>query len=586
VCKYYAVKNDAYNSHTRWELLVFIQRQVSVLLLILLMVFVKEGIMSIHPRRFLLSLACALVLAAVLVAPLVSSPVSAGGAQPVLPGGSSLKPGEATLIQLSAENVTMNIRPATEADNTLLDLGLQVYTIQRLPAWFPAIAEVETDFTLKNPTAEAITLTVWFPLASALDNVDWKLYPERLPPRMESFQVNVAGKKVAYASSDLPNPGGADKPPLPWASFPVTFPGGAETLIHVSYKISPQPFMGTEMALYYVFQTGAGWAGPIGRVDLTLNLPYPASSQTIAGMPSSSLHLPPYYRASAREDFPPNSKLEGNQAHFCWQGIEPGPGDDFAVWLLQPAIWQELETARAAVQADQQDGRLWLDLASTYTNHLGTEFNNFSIFLPSFLPAGIDAYQRAAALLPSHPAPHAGLGLLSLYPYLISKNAPSDVMRFVEDEFHIAQTLDARNPALMKNSGESRQLLVRLANVLDAYFYNFATAEAQDTAQSAVSQTAQAVFLETTSATPTRMTTPTGTPTLEPTFTSTSIPSSTSQPFTTPSQTAASPEPVERGSWMMTGSGLVAIAILAVGMLVLIIAGYLVYNRSQNRMDK
>ena len=546
--------------------------------------------MSIHPRRFLLSLACALVLVVVLFTPLVSSPVSAGGSQPVLPGGSSLKPGEATPIQLSAENVTMNIRPATEADNTLIDFGLQVYSLQRLPVWFPAIAEVETDFTLKNPTAEEITLTVWFPLASALENVDWKPYPEALPPRMESLQVSVAGKKVAYASSDLPNPGGADKPPLPWANFPVTFPAGKETVIRIHTIFPLQPSVsGIEMTLYHVFHTGAGWAGAVGGTTLIINLPYPATTDTLAGIPPGTLRMPPYYRPANQVELPRGAVLEGNQARWTWMEREPGIQDDFAIWLLKPDKWQELESVRSVVKAKPGDGQKWLDLGSTYYSLSSNGPEWPTVFGSVFLPQGIEAFKQAVHLLPERPAAHAGLGLTTLLLTMDKKDALLATIRSIQDELQIARDLEAKNPSMAKETGQTRWLLSALETNLVSFFTNEETATAEYLAWSTewIKKNPGATLQPTLAATLPRThggastLAPTGTPTWEPTFTSTSIPSSTSQPFTTPSPTAASPEPVERGSWMMTGSGLVA-----VGMLVLIIAGYLVYNRSRNRADK
>ncbi len=380
--------------------------------------------MNIHPRQLLFLSVCGLLLVCILASLLVPLPVRAGGRKSVLPGGSSIKPGEETPIQMAAEVVTINVRQATEDDNTLVKLTPDIYSFQRNPIWFTAIAEVEADFTMKNPTREAVSVTTWFPLASALENVDWKLYSGEIVPQIESLLVSVNGNPADYTVSELPNPKGADKPLLPWASFRVTFPGEAETVIHLSYSLPLQPIGEIEMAWYYIFQTGAGWAGPIGRAEMTLNLPYPASAETIAGMPIGNLILPPYYWPSERTNLPVTSSVGGNQVNIWWNDFEPGAGDDFAIWLLQPGTWQELETARALVEANPQDGRAWLDLASTYYFHLGSEFLTPAIFGNSFLPAGIAAYQKAADLLPDHPAPHAGLGLMSLIPYMKYKNAP------------------------------------------------------------------------------------------------------------------------------------------------------------------
>jgi hypothetical protein len=409
-------------------------------------------------RRLLLFLwVCGLVLASFCISLLVSSPVQADvGPQPILPGGSSLKPEGETPIQMAAELVTLNVRPATAADNALVKLNPRWYGYDLHPIWYPAVAEVEADFTMKNPTSEAVSMTVWFPLNAALEKVEFSgERPSEIVPRLESFQVSVDGNPVDFTVSELPNPKGTDQPALPWASFPVTFSGGVDTPIHVSYTVPLKPFpKEPAMSLFYVFQTGAGWAGPIGQADLIVNLPYPASEATLA-------------------DLPPGAVLEGSQVRWTWQNFEPGPEDDFAATLLRLDKWRELETARLAVQANPQDGQAWLDLASLYHS---LSLYNLSLriyrFSPSYLPLGIEAYQKAADLLPDHPAPHAGLALLTLAGYLEDHNAPPGVIRFVQDEYRIAKELAARNPSL----AEETDLLYVLEDAFNAYYYNDATA--------------------------------------------------------------------------------------------------------------
>jgi hypothetical protein len=478
--------------------------------------------MKILPRWLLVLWVCGLVLVSFWVSLLVSSPVRADvGVQPILPGGSSIQPEEETPIQMAAERVKMTVRPATEADNAVIQLNPDAYGLQFQPVWFQAMADVEADFAMKNPTTETVSMTAWFPLASALENVGWELNPDEIVPRIESFQVMAGGDSVDYTVSELPNPKGEDKPLLPWASFPITFPASQETNIHVSYTLPLQPYpKGDEMALYYIFQTGAGWAGPIGQAELILNLPYPASPETLAGTPSGSLNLP-YERPEGGSGEPSSGVLEGNQARWTWKDFEPGPQDDFAVWLIQPQKWQELESARAAVQAKPQDGQAWLDLASIYRSLSTSGYNMPSFFSTSYLTLGIEAYQKAADLLPEHPAPHAGLALLTLAPYMDDKNAPPDVIQSVQDEFKLARELEAKQPSLAEETGISSWIL---EDTLNNYFYNDATATADWATYSADWATETAVANLTLTpppapATPTpppsRTPTPTATETLE-----------------------------------------------------------------------
>jgi hypothetical protein len=432
--------------------------------------------MVIPPRQPLFLRICSLALLFVLIGLQVPSPVRADvGPQPILPGGSSIQPGEQTPIQMAVEVVTMNVRQATEADNALVKLNPKWYRYNLSPVWFQAIADVEADFTMKNPTGESVSMTVWFPLASALENVGWSLRPSETVPRITSFQVSVDGNPLDYAVSELPNPKGEDKPLLPWASFPVTFPAGEETAIHVCYSVPLQPSTtGSEMALYYIFQTGAGWAGPIGQAELILNLPYPASAGTLAF--PSHLSLPPMYVPNPAE-LPPGVVLKGNQARWTRKNFEPGPEDDFAAWLLRLDRWQELETARAAVKVNPRDGQSWLNLASLYLSmSITTNINNPKVFSPSYIPLGIEAYRKAVDLLPEHPAPHVGLALLTLASYWKDDRVSLKVIQFAQDEYQIAKELDAKNPSLAVEDGISGEMIYLLEDAINAYYYNDATA--------------------------------------------------------------------------------------------------------------
>jgi hypothetical protein len=125
---------------------------------------------------------------------------------------------------MANEIVTMNIRKATQADNAAIQLNPDAYGLQVQPVWYPLVADVQADFTMRNPTTKTIDLTTWFPLASALQSVNWELNPDEIVPRLASFQVEVDGSAVEYSVSELTNPKG-DKPPL-WAS--ELFPDNAK----------------------------------------------------------------------------------------------------------------------------------------------------------------------------------------------------------------------------------------------------------------------------------------------------------------------------------------------------------------------
>ena len=295
-------------------------------------------------RKSIHCLAGSLFLAGILILLFIPAVVRADvGVQPILPGGSNIQPGIETPIEMASELVTMNLRTATQADNTSIQLNPDAYGFQVHPIWYPAVAQVQAVFTMTNPTSEEVSLTAWFPLASVLELVDWELNPNEIVPRIANFDVSVDGNRIEYAVSELPNPKGAEKPALPWASFPVTFAAEKDTQIEVSYLLPLKTAVkGSELALYYIFQTGAGWAGPIGKAELVLNLPYPASPETMIRIRPESLGMP-YAMASPGAVISSGGVMEGNQARWSWVNFEPGAQDDFSMWLMDPTMWQELD---------------------------------------------------------------------------------------------------------------------------------------------------------------------------------------------------------------------------------------------------
>ena len=514
-------------------------------------------------RPVALAIGCSLGLACIFVALVFVVPARADvGVKPVLPGGSNLQPEGETPIQMAAEKVVMTVRSATAADNAAIMLNPEAYGYQFQPVWFPAVAEVEADFTMRNPTGDPVSMTVWFPLASALENVAWdELNPEEIVPRLADFQVAVDGSPVETTVGELPNPQGADRPPLPWASFPVTFPAGADTNIHVSYLLPlHQSIKGSELALYYIFQTGAGWAGPIGQAELIVNLPYPASVATMAGIQAGSFGLP-YNIATEPADLPAGAVLDGNQARWTWQDFEPGPKDDFSIWIMDPGEWQELDTARAAAQADPGNGQAWLDLASVYRSLATAGYNSPSIFSSSYLQSGIEAFHKAAGLLPEHPAPHAGMALLTLASYMRGKDAPPEVIQTVQDEMEIARNLEAQNPSLAEEAGITSSMV---EEILEIYVYNDATATADWIALSTewAKETAEVTLPPEPTLTP------------SPAHISTSAPSATPQPLPT-----ILPTPLPTSAEAVTGGGQSMIFGVTVVVILLVVVGYLALRK-------
>jgi len=513
--------------------------------------------MKVLTRRSLLRLVRFMMVLFILCGLFVVNPARADvGVNPILPGGSNIQSEEDTPIRMAAERVEMSVRQATESDNDLIKLNPEAYGLQFSNAWYIAVAEVHADFTMHNPTGADVTLKVWFPLASALENLSWEINPAEIVPQIMSFAVSVDQNPVEHTTSLLPNPKGEDRPMLPWASFPVTFAAGADTTIQVDYLLPlMQSIKGTPLALYYIFQTGASWAGTIGKAELIVNLPYPASAETIADLPPGSLDNLPYIMAGASPGLPSGVTTENNQARWEWTDFEPGPQDDFSIWVLNPTSWQELEAARAAVLADPENGTKWLQLANIYRSIATVGYNSASAFSSTYYPLGIEAYKKAINLLPDHPSPHAGLALLMLSVYMRDPQAPAEVMGTILQEQATCKDLASRSPY---SESFSADYCGEIEFILSFYPPNAtATVSAQTTLDAAVLQD------------------PTSTPELPATYTSVPVPTFTPIPTNTDlPQPTVTPAPAQSTSGAQT-----MLILGAAGIVAIILVGYLVSKR-------
>lgn len=514
--------------------------------------------MKIPSLKQLFSITCSLVLVSYLFAQSAPGSVHADvGVHPILPGGSNITAEDETPIQMTAEKVVMTVREATAGDNEVIQLNPEAYGFQFSNVWFTAVAEVMAEFSMLNPTSDVVSMTVWFPLASSLENISWEINPDEIVPHIESFNVSVDGNSIECTISELPNPKGADKPSLPWASFPVTFTANGYTSIQVRYLVPLVPSIkGSPLALYYVFQTGASWAGPIGQAELIVNLPYPASSETIADLPAESLSNLPYMMAGASSGLPSGVILEGNQARWEWKDFEPAPQDDFSIWLIDPATWEQVVDARMNVEADRGDGDRWLKLANIYRSLATVGYNAASAFNSSYRPLGIQAYQKAAELLPDHPAPHAGLGLLMLSEYMHETNAAGELMDAIKSEYHTCIGFAAMPPY----ANSSQDYCWELGDILSIYSFN-ATATSAAIASSTLSaqQTLDEAIVSARTSTPGKELFPTTTP----------LPKMTSTP-----QAEATPLPTTPTD--SANTYLIPVIAGAVGIIIL---GYLVSKR-------
>jgi hypothetical protein len=256
-----------------------------------------------------------------------------------------------------------------------------------------------------------------------------------------------------------------------------------------------------------------------------VNLPYPASAETIYAMPEGG-------------------KIEGHQVRWTWVDLEPGPQDDFFIQLLLLDRWDELQAARASVAANPRDGEAWLNLASTYSMLTRGKHYSAARMLPGFgetyQPLGVQAAQEALRLLPGDGRPHYELAIL--YASALPENASLEDLKPVMDELKIVEKL---LPAYAPNVHDALDFM--------GAFWAVETARAEASLMPEPSATAA----------------PTQKPTLTSSPTSTLIPSTTPQPPpTTPPTTAET-----------TGNGQSPVIIVAAVVIGLVVLVYLVLKR-------
>ena len=160
------------------------------------------------------------------------------------PGG-NISPDKPTKVQMLSERVVIEV------------LRVKGKGREDLP-----IAQVTASFNMRNAGSADETMTVRFPLTDPGGQGDgFGGFPE-----IQELSITVDGKPVPYKVVTTPNPEGADKPPVKWAAFDVTFPAGKDVDIEVSYLLESTGYMpyGT---FRYILEIGrrVGWADRLRR---------------------------------------------------------------------------------------------------------------------------------------------------------------------------------------------------------------------------------------------------------------------------------------------------------------------------------
>lgn len=248
-------------------------------------------------------------------------------------------------------------------------------------------ATVKAHFQMRNLGDSTETMNARFPLRASFSS-PWM-------PEIQNIHVRVDGAEVPTQRIETPNDVSPDTP-IPWATFPVTFPPGQDVLVDITYTFAPA---GDTLWQWfaYIFETGAGWKGPIGDAELIFRYPFDITSQN-AFLPTAE-----------------NYQIAGKEIRWHWQNWEPDEKSDWEFGVQNPVLWQELLDARAQTDAHPQDAHAWerraiaawraaLNPKGGYYG-LEDEKERSKRNDPTLLSAreAITAYDKAAVLAPDDP---------------------------------------------------------------------------------------------------------------------------------------------------------------------------------------
>ena len=223
------------------------------------------------------------------------------------PPGINIMPDGQTKVRMIEEHVTMDLDPGD-----LHDPESPQYP-------YDYTAHVTADFLMEEMGTTAETMKTRFPFTT-YDSFGGDL--------IYDFQVWVEGRPQQFEVGNYPDDQHPDMT-YPWADFPVTYLPEQEIRIRVTYTIRSTRDS-RENGLSYVFETGAGWYGTIGKAELIVNLPFEYSMESIRSMP-------------------PGGQAFGKSIRWTWLDFEPTKEDNFYISLVNPSYWKYVVDDRQLV---------------------------------------------------------------------------------------------------------------------------------------------------------------------------------------------------------------------------------------------
>jgi tetratricopeptide (TPR) repeat protein len=322
------------------------------------------------------------VIAVFLAALFSATSARADVAPPEAPPGSNLVPGsESTQVRMMAETVILTVS-ADPADKE------------------GAIARTDATFTMRNLGSAEEKMSARFPLTFFNGNSDgFGRFPE-----IPGITVKVNGQTVPTRREMQPflasESSYKETDQIPWAVFDVTFPPAQDVTIEVAYTVNGYGYYPYEV-FKYVLETGAGWNGSIGVVDVIVRFPYDVNEKNVW------MNEADY---AGYGDPISGGVLSGKEVRWHFEDLEPTREDNIQVLLVAPSLWESVLKETGTVTKNPNDGEAW--------GRLGKAYKEIVRMSKGYLredPVGLEmfqlsreAYEKCLALLPNDPVWHYG----------------------------------------------------------------------------------------------------------------------------------------------------------------------------------
>jgi len=250
-------------------------------------------------------------------------------------------------------------------------------------------AYVKANFQLRNQGTAEESFNVRFPIGSSDGYGN--------PVEVLNFAAYVDGQDSQTSIEYQPMPSCDGCKPLPWATWPVTFPPGQTISIDVIYQLYAKGDYGAFGQYNYILETGAGWYGTIGHGIVAVRLPYEVNELNVR------LDKPIDSRPIISPDY---SKILGTDVTWEFNNLEPNQRDNVVISVMNPAVWREIVHARKVVK-DISSANSHLRLARAYRAAV-FDWDPYSYFPCSchgaYLTIGqasLDEYEKALEAAPN-----------------------------------------------------------------------------------------------------------------------------------------------------------------------------------------